>query len=202
MSDIVPFKGKNSSTKIVADNKKGLNVAKYPDVAIGIDCSGSMEERINGRMLFSIAMEVVDEADFAGIKKYYLHIGRVTEHKPLGPDGSTPLEDLIDRMCKDGFSNLVIVSDGLPDRREAVINIAKEWQKKIGPKFKISTIYIGPDGYSSAKEFLMELARTFNGKSAVDLRSQKQDLGLLLGQTIKMLLPAHNGGDNDGVIKL
>ena len=73
----------------------------------------------------------------------------------LEPNGGTNLSGALEACEQIHAKHIIVVSDGIPDSREAAITVAERLSKA---GVKIDAFYVGPTSYSAGKGFMDDLA--------------------------------------------
>ncbi len=162
-SNIVPFSERLKSALL-------LDKQTEWEACLLLDCSGSMNERYNGKSKYDYLQEAMREIPW---KKLYFN--SIIKNTPLYPCGGTNLESGI--LAVDStFSKIILVSDGLPDNEEAAIRAAKV------KGIPIETILIGDD--PKGIEFMKRLSLLTGGKTSTNIKIE--ELSLLKGHLLAL----------------
>lgn len=134
-----------------------------------LDLSGSMEspvvfENWNGAKRIDELRKLA--ADFKDIQRYVFG-STVRPLTPLedipGCMGGTNMAAAFDRVKKDGFTHVVIITDGEPDSQPAALASA------IG--LKVDCFYVGPDPMPMFMETLGKATGGSHAKTSLDMRT-------------------------------
>lgn len=172
-------------------NRDGLSLAESflnCEVIVLIDQSGSMsaEDAPGGRSRYDAA-----DAELTRLQK--MHPGQVaviafSSRVTFCPGGVPNREGNTTNMARaldfarvaDGASQIVLISDGLPDNEGATLTAAQQY------RHPIHTIYIGPeDDRDGGRRFLARLAAATGGRAL-----QSDAPGLLADGVNQLLLSA------------
>ena len=178
-------------TGLAFNSLKSLVKATTEVVMLLVDCSGSMESRMqNGKSRIEglrdsyrdiVATGHVPTIAFGG--PYDAQV-RFVDRIP-DPDGGTPLHLAIPFAKTYGATRLVVISDGCPDLPDQCRIAAKDFNGQI------DVVFVGEPG-EAGSFFLDELAKLTGGKRFEgDLSTTKMITGMVIGLLDGECEPAH-----------
>lgn len=141
-----------------------------------LDYSGSMDEFVTARgttrkidALRQLVTDLVAEDNLpCPLVGFGASVGFIT--RIPAPGGGTPMAKAIDFAAGQGSEHLIVISDGIPDDRDAALRAAQDF---MGP---IDVFYVGPESDLSGADFMRRLASASRGGrvSVTTLKDTKQ----------------------------
>jgi len=148
----------------------------FKDTIFLLDFSGSMDEHIEGKpkidhLKSALRKLRIDPKNCVSFESF-VEDGIMSE-----TGGMTALHKAFQHIERRNFGKVMVISDGMPDSREAALNAAKRLNKPI------NILYIGLPG-EPGETFMQELAKETKGNT-LTLGSKMQEM---LSQKITYLL--------------
>jgi hypothetical protein len=172
------------------------NIEKQMGILYLVDCSGSMDNFVDGKHLWEHARDALKKCGAENIICFGEKDGKHAwwgSIEDIQPTGSTPMEDafILTKQSSYKYDKVILISDGEPNYKGAVKEELRDF------KYKVDTIYIGKD-WGGGEDFLKEVAAMTGGTHATIAQASK--FGGLLEQHITLLIGSAAG--NDGTINL
>jgi hypothetical protein len=180
-SAIIAAAAKTKPGPEVKNKVTRLNTAGHAKVLL-LDCSSSMRGRVNGGRKIDILRGAIEALTLDEWRIYVFNSATrlILPNQIPEPSGGTNLGEALRVISAEDTVETLVVSDGVPDSEDDALSAAALVQGVI------STLFVGDDFDSSAKNFLRRLSSAGCGKCY----SQDLNAGpLILAQAIKFLGP-------------
>ncbi len=162
------------------ESKGGLfDALEQQDKHLLLDFSGSMDYIYDGKQLYKHLVDAVLKYEGQYVMIVFNSRAKITEClKRERPEGTTNLAGALKISNEKGAYEHIVVSDGLPDSPDMVLEYA------VKNEMKVSTIFLGDD--SGGRTFMDRLASATGGRS--DNIKLLSNIGGLLEKKIKGLI--------------